>query len=96
MREDPFTIPGLEGRLVLMFVSSISAAACLAEVDDVRVRGRELGRERALVGLGIAGPKNKVAELVSLFIGARTALVCIMISCAYKVCDFELGYAASR
>ena len=47
MREDRFTIPGLEGRFV-MFVSSISAAACLAEVDEgddillVCVHGREL------------------------------------------------------
>jgi hypothetical protein len=95
MSEDRFTIPGLEGRLVLTFVSSIGAAACFAEVDDggdillVCVRGRELERERALVGLGIAGPKNKVAELVSLFIGARTgASACI--SCVYEVCDFEL------
>jgi hypothetical protein len=55
----------------------------------VCVRWRELEREWALVGLEIAGPKNKVAELVSLFIGARTgASVCI--SYAYEVRDFEL------
>jgi hypothetical protein len=87
MKEDQFTIPGLKGHLVLTkFVSSIRVAACLAEVDNrddillVRVRGWEL------VGLGIAGLKNKVAELVSLFImiGAHTgASVCI--SSAYEV-----------
>jgi hypothetical protein len=71
MSEDRFTIPGLEGRLILMFVSSISAAACFAEVDDggdillVCVRGQELERERALVGLGIVGPKNKVTNRTS-------------------------------
>jgi hypothetical protein len=84
MREDLVITPGLEGRFVT-FVSS--AAACLAEVDEGNdillacVSEQELERERALVGLGIVGPKNKAAELVSLFIGARTgASVCI--SCA--------------
>jgi hypothetical protein len=42
MREDRFTIPGLEGRFV-MFVSSISAAAaCLAEVCAYKVCDFEL------------------------------------------------------
>jgi hypothetical protein len=64
MKEDRFTI-------FVVFVSSISAVACLAEVDEgddilvVCVRGRELEREGALVGLGpgIASPKNNVVEL---------------------------------
>jgi hypothetical protein len=62
MRKDRFTIPGLEGRLVLTFVPSISAAARLAEVDCVR--GRELERERALVRLEIADPKNRTSQPV--------------------------------
>lgn len=47
---------------------------------EVRVRDRERERSRELrfveldFGLGIAGPKNKVAELVNLAIGARTGM----------------------
>lgn len=89
MSEDRFAIPGLEGRLVVMFVSTVSAA----KADDgdgillMRVRGRELERERTLVGLGMAGPKNKVAELASLLVrtGASAS-----ISCSYEGCDFRL------
>lgn len=43
--------------------------------DDIMlVRRHELDQEWALVGLGMAGPKNNVAELISLFIGARISI----------------------
>lgn len=83
MSEGRLTILGLEGRRVLMFVSTVSAAARFAEGEDDNLR------ERGLVGLEMAGPKNKVAELVSLFIGART--VGSGIPCACGVCDLEMA-----
>ena len=57
--------------------------------DILLVRRRELDRERTLVGLGMAGPKNNVAELVSLLIGARTGMSAF-IPCVLDVCNLGL------
>lgn len=69
----PICHPGLEGHLVATFVSTASAAE--ADDKDGILLMRARGHARARMGLGMAGPKNKVAELANLFIVISSNLI---------------------